>query len=69
MLGYTPLIEDFLEGSTVPRSQEVRVETSTLFEAQPATVDIPSEYSDLIPTGEVLEMAHVDLFELIGKKA
>ena len=69
LLGYTPLIGDFLKGPTIPRSQEVRVETSTLFEAQPATADIPSEYSDLIPTGEVLEMAPVDPFELMGKKA
>ena len=69
LLGYTPLIGDFLEGPTVPRSQEVRVETLTLFEAQPATADTPFEYSDRIHTGEVLEMAPVDPFELMGKKA
>lgn len=69
LLGYTPLIGDFLEGPTVPRSQEVRVEPSALFEAQPATTDIPSEHPNLIPTGQVLEMAPVDPFELMGKKA
>jgi hypothetical protein len=69
LLGYTPLIEDFLEGPTVPRSKEVRVETSALFEAHPTSFDIPSEDSDLIPIGQVLEMAHVDLFELMGRKA
>ena len=68
MLGYTPLIGDFLKGPTVPRSQEVQVETSALFEAHPATTDILSEDSDLILTGQVLEMAPVDLFELMGKK-
>ncbi|GMY38754.1 hypothetical protein FCV25MIE_33998, partial [Fagus crenata] len=68
-LGYTPLIRDFLEGPTVPRSQEVRVEPSTLFEAQPATTNIPSEHPDFIPTGQVLEMAPIDPYELIGKKA
>uniref|UniRef100_A0A2N9G542 Uncharacterized protein n=1 Tax=Fagus sylvatica TaxID=28930 RepID=A0A2N9G542_FAGSY len=68
-LGYTPLIGDFLEGLTVPRSQEVRVEPSTLFEAQPATTNIPSEHPDFIPTNQVLEMAPIDPYELMGKKA
>jgi hypothetical protein len=69
LLGYTLLIEDFLEGPTVPRSKEVRVETSTLFEAHPASSDIPSEDLDLIPISQVLEMAPVDPFELMGRKA
>ncbi len=69
LLGYTPLIEDFLKGPTVPRSQEVPVQTSALFETQPATIDILSEDSDLIPIGQVLEMAPVDPFALMGKKA
>ena len=69
LLGYTPLIGDFLEGPTVPRTQEVQVEPSTLSEAQPTTTNIPSEHPDLIPTGQVLEMARVDLYELMGKKA
>uniref|UniRef100_A0A2N9IWY1 Uncharacterized protein n=1 Tax=Fagus sylvatica TaxID=28930 RepID=A0A2N9IWY1_FAGSY len=47
----------------------VRVEPSALFEAQPATTDIPSEHPDLIPTGQVLEMAPVDPYELMGKKS
>uniref|UniRef100_A0A2N9IT59 Uncharacterized protein n=1 Tax=Fagus sylvatica TaxID=28930 RepID=A0A2N9IT59_FAGSY len=69
LLGYTPLIEDFLKGPTVPRSQEVPVQTSALFETQPATIDILSEDSDLIPISQVLEMASVDPFALMGKKA
>jgi hypothetical protein len=69
LLGYTPLIEDFLKGPTVPRSQEVPVQTSALFETQPATINILSEDSDLISIGQVLEMALVDPFALMGKKA
>ena len=69
LLGYTPLIGDFLEGPTVPRSQEVRVEPSILFEAQPATTNIPSKHPNLIPTDQVLEMAPIDPYELMGKKA
>ena len=69
LLGYTPLIGDFLKGPTVPRSQEVWVKPSALFEAQSATTNIPSEHPDLIPTDQVLEMAFIDPYELMGKKA
>uniref|UniRef100_A0A2N9FJV0 Uncharacterized protein n=1 Tax=Fagus sylvatica TaxID=28930 RepID=A0A2N9FJV0_FAGSY len=69
LLGYTPLIEDFLDEPTDPRSQEVQVKPSTLFEAQPSTADITSELPNLIPTGQVLEMAPIDPYELMGKKA
>lgn len=69
LLSYTPLIGDFLEGPTIPRSQEIRVEPSTLFEAHPATINVTFEHPNLIPTGQVLEMAPVDPYELMGKKA
>ncbi len=69
LLDYTPLIGDFLEGPTVPRSQEVRVEPSILFKAQPATTNIPSKHPNLIPIDQVLEMAPIDPYELMGKKA
>ena len=45
------------------------VQTSALFETQPATTDILSEDSDLISIGQVLEMTPMDPFALMGKKA
>ncbi len=69
LLGYTPLIGDFLEGLTVPQSQEIRVEPSTLSEAHPATIDVTSEHPDLIPIGEVSKMAPINPYDLMGKKA
>jgi hypothetical protein len=69
LLGYTPLVGNFLEGPTVPRSQEIRVEQATLFVAQPATTSIPSEHPDLIPTRKFSEMAPIDPYELMGRKS
>uniref|UniRef100_A0A2N9H8Q0 non-specific serine/threonine protein kinase n=2 Tax=Fagus sylvatica TaxID=28930 RepID=A0A2N9H8Q0_FAGSY len=70
LLNYQPLIGNFLEGPTVPRAQEVRVEPTTLYVAHPATLATPPENLDLIPTGEVSEMAPpIDPYELMGKKS
>ncbi len=70
LLRYQPLIDNFLDGPTVPRSQEVRVEPTTLFVAQPATTTILPEHLDLIPIGEVSEMAPpINPYELMGKKS
>ncbi len=69
LLDYTPLVGNFLESLIVPWSQKVRVEPTTLFVAQPATTILP-KHPDLIPTGEVLEMAPpINAYELMGKKS
>ena len=70
LLGYQPLIGNFLEVLTIPRAQEVKVKPTTLFVAQPTTITTPPEHSDLIPTGEVSEMAPpINPYELMGKKS
>ncbi len=70
LLEYQPLIGNFLDGLTVSRSQEVRVEPTTLFVAQSATTPILPEHPDLIPTGKVSEMAPpINPYELMGKKS
>ena len=68
LLHYQPLIGNFLEGPTVTQAQAVRIEPTTLFVAQPATLDTSPEHPDLIPTGEVSEMAPINPYELMGKK-
>jgi hypothetical protein len=68
LLHHQPLVGSFLEGKTVPRAQAVRIEPTTLFVAQPATVVTPPEHPNLIPTGEVSEMAPIDPNELMGMK-
>jgi hypothetical protein len=68
LLRYEPQIRSFLEGPMVPRSQEVRVETSVPCLAVPADTTALSDDPELIPTGQVSEMAPpINPFELMGK--
>lgn len=70
LLGYVPHVGTFLEGPTVPRMQEVQVESTNLFVAQPAPVSPSSDLSDLIPSGQVSEMAYpIKPYKLMGKKS
>jgi hypothetical protein len=68
LLRYEPQIRSFLEGPTVPRSQEVRVEASVPGLAVPADTTALSEDPEFIPSGQVSEMAPpINPFELMGK--
>jgi hypothetical protein len=54
----------------MPRSQETLVEPTVLFVARPAFASSSIDHPDLIPTGEVFEMAPpINLYQLIGKKS
>uniref|UniRef100_A0A2N9HKY2 Uncharacterized protein n=1 Tax=Fagus sylvatica TaxID=28930 RepID=A0A2N9HKY2_FAGSY len=64
----TELIRSFLEGPTVPRSQEVRVEASTPSLAVPADTTTITEDPEFIPVGQVSEMAPpINPFELMAR--
>ena len=70
LLRYEPQIKSFLEGPTIPRSQEVRVDPSIPFVATPADTNVLSENPELIPTDQVSEMAPpINPFKLMGKAA
>jgi hypothetical protein len=70
LLRYKPQIGSFLKGPTIPKSQEVRVESTVLFMAPPATTNTITDVPDLIPTGQVSEIApSINPFKLMGKAA
>ena len=68
LLRYEPQIRSFLEGPTVPRSQEVRVEASTPSVAIPADPTTITEDPEFIPVGQVSEMTPpINPFELMAR--
>ena len=70
LLDYIPQLGTFLEGPTVPRSQETQVEPTVLFVARPTSISSFVEYLDLILIGEVSEMTpSINPYQLMGKKS
>jgi hypothetical protein len=68
LLRYEPQIRSFLEGPTVPRSQAVEAEPNVLYVAQLAEVELPQDHPNLIPSGQVCEMAPpINPFKLMGR--
>uniref|UniRef100_A0A2N9FJH0 Uncharacterized protein n=1 Tax=Fagus sylvatica TaxID=28930 RepID=A0A2N9FJH0_FAGSY len=70
LLRYEPQVRSFLESLTIPRSQAVEVQPNVIYVAQLAEVEQPQDHPDLIPLGQVCEMApQINPFKLMGKTA
>ena len=68
LLRYEPQIRSFLKGPTVPRSQEVQVETPVPVLAVPTDTSNLREDPEFIPIGQVSKMAPpINPFEIMGK--
>ena len=69
LLRYEPQVRSSLESPTIPGSLAVEVQPNVIYVAQPVEVEQPQDHPDLIPLGQVCEMApQINPFKLMGKQ-